>query len=114
MVLFGVPRISTYCLLENVLVDGSDEDPLSYEGNQARAILFDSYRRNREGYFRVRNKSGRRISGVIIEIWGKSVDDGRIDKFTYEEWRSLSNEFVEIIQDIYYRPSKEIPSDYEI
>ncbi len=114
MVLFGVPFKSTYYLLENIVVDGSDEDPLSYEGDEASEVLFDSYRRKRDGFFKVENKSRREISGVIIEIWGKSVDDGHIDKFTYGEWRRLSNEFVEIIADIYYRPSKVILSDYEI
>src|SRR3989344_8756532 len=111
MVLFGVPFKSTYYLLENVIVKGSDEDPLSYEGDTARAIISDSYRRKRNGSFKVKNKYGKRISGVITDIWATSIEEGHTKRFTYDEWRGLSNEFVEIIEDVYYRPSKEILPD---
>ena len=114
MVLFGIPHRSTYYLLENVVVDGSDDDPISYEGDKASAILFDSYKRRSNGFFKVKNKSGKETSGVITDIWATSIERGHTERFTYKEWKILSNEFVEIIEDVYYRPSKVIPPDYEI
>ena len=48
------------------------------------------------------------------EVFGISINNGPLEIFTYDEFKTLSNEFIELIRETTYKPTKVILSDYEI
>ena len=115
MVLLIIPYRSTFIQLESILVECPDGEHSSYEGEKARAILFECYRRKDNGYFKINGKTSKALEGHVKSVIGIPINGrGPLEIFTYEEFRALSNEFFELIRETTYRPTKVILPDYEI